>query len=238
MLKTALVILLLICCLGAPRAHKAAAHKAAASPAILQSGAMEGVLPAPPPGSCILGQNQQTIEVGAQRPCDTTFTEIAVSATPGVKLYVRYGQPVTMEAGNIVADYKAESAEPFKLIVLEPPHPGGTYYVALTNCGPGPANYALRFGAFVVDYFGPVIKSASAKGKKLFVSGCGFSAEDSVIRLDGADLTTEVVAERDMPTLLNRKAAKKAARRESVSLEVRDSLGRVSPPFTFVHPDR
>lgn len=233
MLKIALIALLLICCLGAP-----GVHKAATSAALLQSGPMEGVLPAPPPGSCILGQTQQTIEVGAQRPCDTTFTEIGVSATPGVRLYVRYGQPVTMEAGNIVADYKAESAEPFKLIVLEPPHPGGTYYVALTNCGPGPASYSLRFGAFVVDYFGPVIKDASAKGKKLFVSGCGFSAEDSVILLDGQELATEQVAEREMPTLLNRKAAKKAARKESISLEVRDSLGRVSPPFTFVHPDR
>lgn len=232
MLKTAFVILLLICCLGAPRAHKAAA-----SPTILQSGPMDGVLPAPPPGSCILGQTQQTVEVGAQRPCDTTFTEIAVAATPGVKLYVRYGQPVTMEAGNIVADYKAESAEPFKLIVLEPPHPGGTYYVALTNCGPGPASYSLRFGAFVVDYFGPVIKSASVKGKKLFVSGCGFS-DDSVIVIDGEDLATEQAGERDMPTLFNRKAAKKAARKESVSLEVRDEFGRVSPPFTFIHPDR
>ncbi|HEX5736203.1 MAG TPA: hypothetical protein VF131_25465 [Blastocatellia bacterium] len=232
MLKIALLTLLLICCLIAP-----GAHKAAASPTILQSGPMDGVLPAPPPGSCILGQTQQTIEVGAQRPCDTTFTEIAVSATPGVRLYVRYGQPVTMEAGNIVADYKAESTEPFKLIVLEPPHPGGTYYVALTNCGPGPASYSLRFGAFVVDYFGPVIKSVSARGKKLFVSGCGFS-EDSVILLDGEDLATEQVGERDMPTLLNRKAAKKAARKESVSLEVRDEFGRVSPPFTFIHPDR
>ncbi|HJQ70667.1 MAG TPA: hypothetical protein VKA70_16945 [Blastocatellia bacterium] len=233
MLKTALAVLLLICCLGAPRANNAGA-----SAAVAQSGPMEGVLPAPPPGSCVLGQTQQTIEVGAQRPCDTTFTEIAVAATPGVKLYVRYGQPVTMEAGNIVADYKAESSEPFKLIVLEPPHPGGTYYVALTNCGPGPANYSLRFGAFVVDYFGPVIKSASSKGKKLFVSGCGFSADESVILLDGVELATEEVALREMPTLLNRKAAKKAARKESVSLEVRDSLGRVSPPFTFVHPDR
>ena len=232
MKKVALLALLLICSVGAP-----GVHEAATSPALLQSGPMDGVLPAPPPGSCILGQTQQTIEVGAQRPCDTTFTEIAVSATPGVRLYVRYGQPVTMEAGNIVADYKAESAEPFKLIVLEPPHPGGTYYVALTNCGPGPASYSLRFGAFVVDYFGPVIKSASVKGKKLFVAGCGFS-EDSVILFDGEGLATEPVAERDMPTLLNRKAAKKAARKESVSLEVRDEFGRVSPPFTFIHPDR
>jgi len=232
MLKITSVILLLICSLGAPRAHKAAA-----SSLILQSGPMEGVLPAPPPGSCVLGETQHTIEVGQQRPCDTTFTEVGVSATPGVKLYVRYGQPVTMEAGEIVADYKAESAEPFKLIVLEPPHPGGTYYVALTNCGPGPANYSLRFGVFVVDYFGPVIKSASVKGKKLFVSGCEFS-DDSVIMLDGEELATQQVTEQEMPTLLNRKAAKKAARRESVSLEVRDSLGRVSPPFTFVHPNK
>jgi hypothetical protein len=232
MLKTALIILFLICCLGAPLASSAAPGSPAA-----QGGSMEGILPAPPPGSCVLGEAQQTIEVGAQRPCDTTFTEIAVSATPGVKLYVRYGQPVAMEAGKVIADYKAELSEPFKLIVLEPPHPGGTYYVALTNCGPGEARYSLRFSAFVVDYFGPVIKSASVRGKKLLVSGCQFS-EDSVILLDGEELATQQLAEQEMPTLLNRKAAKKAARKESVSLEVRDSFGRVSPPFTFIHPDK
>jgi hypothetical protein len=232
MLKMALIILFLICCFGAPHFSNAAAG----SP-VIQNGSMEGIIPAPPPGSCILSETQHTIEVGAQRPCDTTFTEIGVSATPGVKLYVRYGQPVTMEEGKVVADYKAESSEPFKLIVLEPPHPGGTYYVALTNCGPGEARYSLRFGAFVVDYFGPVIKSASVKGKKLFVSGCQFSG-DSVILLDGEELATQQVNEQDMPTLLNRKAAKKAARKESVSLEVRDSSGRISPPFTFVHPDK
>ena len=227
MLTIALTILVLVGCFVVPNAHNAAA----------QSEPTDGWIPAPPPNTCILGERQHTIEVGAQGPCDTTFTEIGVSSTPGVNLYVRFGQPVTMEAGKVVADYRVESSEPFKLIVLEPPHPGGTYYVALTNCGPGDAHYSLRFGAFVVDYFGPIIKAVSVKGKKLFVSGCQFSA-DSVIVLDGQDLETQPVERIDMPTLINRKAAKKIARKESVLLEVRDSQGNLSPPFTFIHPDR
>jgi hypothetical protein len=232
MLKITLPVLLLICCLVLPCGHNAAARSLG-----LQGEPTEGVIPAPPPGACILGERQHTIEVGAQGPCDTTFTEIGVSSTPGVNLYVRLGQPVIMEAGKVVADYRVESSEPFKLIVLEPPHPGGTYYVALTNCGPGDARYSLRFGAFVVDYFGPIIKAASAKGKKLFVSGCQFG-EDAVIVLDGQDLETQAVERDDMPTLLNRKAAKKTTRKDSVQLEVRDASGRLSPPFTFVNPDR
>ncbi len=228
MLKIALTILFLICCLVVPTAPSALA---------VQSEPTEGVIPAPPPNTCILGERQHTIEVGAQGPCDTTFTEIGVSSTPGVNLYVRFGQPVTMEGGKVIADYRVESSEPFKLIVLEPPHPGGTYYIALTNCGPGDAHYSLRFGAFVVDYFGPVVKSASVKGKKLFVSGCQFG-EESVIVLDGQDLETQQVEREDMPTLLNRKAAKKAARKDSVLIEVRDESGRLSPPFTFVHPKK
>lgn len=232
MLKIALPVLLLICCLVVPNSHNAEARGLG-----LQSEPTDGVIPAPPPNTCVLGETQHTVEVGAQGPCDTTFTEIGVSSTPGVKLYVRFGQPVTMEGGKVVADYRVESSDPFKLIVLEPPHPGGIYYVALTNCGPDEARYSLRFGAFVVDYFGPVIKSASVKGKKLFVSGCQFGA-DSVIVLDGQDLETQQVEREEMPTLLNRKAAKKAARKDSVLLEVRDSSGNLSPPFTYVHPDK
>ena len=232
MLKIALPVLLLLCCLVVPNAHNASARSSA-----LQSEPTDGVIPAPPPGTCILGERQHPIEVGAQGPCDTTFTEIGVSSTPGVNLYVRLDKPVIMEEGKVIADYKVESSEPFKLIVLEPPHPGGTYYVALTNCGPGEARYSLRFGAFVVDYFGPVIKSASVKGKKLFVSGCQFGS-DSVIVLDGQDLETQQVEREDMPTLLNRKAAKKTARKESVQLEVRDASGNLSPPFTFINPNK
>ena len=239
--KIASTLLLIIVCISFPGENKVLGQSQTSTPQStdgstpLTKGGLQGSAPASYSNSCSLVEPQYNLEVMGQGPCGTTFTEVALYSVPTVKLYVRYGQKVTMEGDKIIADYKSESDSAYKTVVLSPPYQGGTYYVAIANCGSEPATFTLRFGAAVADYFGPFIKNVSVKGKKLLVSGCGFDTE-AVMLLNEEQQPTEYMDRYEMPTLMSKKALKKISSGESVSLQVQGSNGRKSEPFTFTLP--
>jgi hypothetical protein len=239
--KIASTLLLIVACVVIPCENIARGQgQASATQSVdgvtpLSQGAVQGSAPASYANACSLVEPQYSLEVNGQGPCGSTYTEVAVYSTPNVKLYVRYGQKVTVEAGQIIADYKSESDAVYKTIILSPPYQGGTYYVAIANCGSEPASFSLRFGVAVADYFGPVIKNASVKGKKLMVSGCGFDNE-AVMLVNDEQQQSQYTEKHEMPTLINKRAARKISPGESVSLQVQNSNGRRSEPFTFTLP--
>jgi hypothetical protein len=81
----------------------------------------------------------------------------------------------------------------------------------------------------------PQITSASASGKRLFVTGQNF-AIDAVVEVNGAEQGT-VNDDADPSHLLrSKKGAKKIAPGSSATLVVRNPDGTASPPFTFNRP--
>src|ERR1044072_10051288 len=240
--KIALTLLLIITCLSISGEDKALGQDQEIKASLnnestpLTKGGVQGFAPASYSNACSLVEPQYDLEVMGQGSCGTTFTEIALYSVPTVKLYVRFGQKVTMEGDKIIADYKSESDSTNKTITLSPPYRGGTYYIAIANCGGEPASFSLRFGVAIADYFGPFIKNVSVKGKKLLVSGCGFDTE-AMILLNEEQQPTQYMDRYEMPTLMSKKAFKRISSGESVILQVQDSNGRKSEPFTFRLPE-
>jgi hypothetical protein len=193
---------------------------------------VSGAIAAASANACALLDEQYTIEAYKQDACGTTFHEIMVDTTPDVKLYVRYGQRVAVEGGQIIADYKDESSSQYKKVTLEPPYPGGTYYIALTNCAQTPASYEIYFGVAVVDYFGPFIKDVSLKGKKLKVTGCYFDI-DAVIVINAVEHPTLYSHNGEMPALISKKAGKKISPGETIFIQVKNGSGLMSQVYTF-----
>lgn len=102
-----------------------------------------GSIPAPAVANdCLLSDRQYRIEY----PGGAHKLVIQLQANQDVDLYVRAGSPVTNENGNVMADFKSATSRkteslslPLFTAVLE----RGTYFIAVTNCGPGAADYTL-----------------------------------------------------------------------------------------------
>lgn len=235
MLRKVLVFLVIAACfagVAGGAAGRADAGDEGAQP--LPGQGVNGVLAAST--ACALDPTQYTMEVNEQGPCGTTYTEVSIFSDPKVKLYVRFGQKVEIVDGRVIADYKAESETAFKRVLLAPPYLGGTYYVAVANCGAGPASFSLGFGVAIADYFGPFIKEVTVRGKKLMVHGCGFQ-RDALLYMNGKQQQTGYTTSAEMPTLVARKAAKKIPEGVTVYLQIQDANGRLSEPFPFTRPE-
>ncbi len=92
----------------------------------------------------------------------------------------------------------------------------------------GGKNFALaRFQTTL-----PRITGASVSGKKLIVSGENFDS-GAVILLDGKKQKTANDGQNPSTTLIGKKAGKKIARGETVTLQIRNSDGALSQEFRF-----
>jgi len=89
---------------------------------------------------------------------------------------------------------------------------------------------------FDVDFRKPLIVSASAGVKKLFVSGLDFDT-GSVIFINGVDVTTLNRDEAPTTLLVAKKGAKRVAPGETVTLQVRSVAGVLSDAFSFIRPE-
>ncbi|MCS6805509.1 MAG: SBBP repeat-containing protein [Acidobacteriota bacterium] len=102
-----------------------------------------GSIPAPQPGSGILNSTQYTIQV----PSGATRLRVDLSGNQDVDLFVRFGQPIQIQGGQAVADYRSTSAGGTETITItttsSPPLRAGTYYIAVANFGPGAATFTL-----------------------------------------------------------------------------------------------
>ncbi len=234
MLRKAMVFLTIAVCLAGAGSQAGRAQTGDDNSQPLPGQGINGVLSAS--SACSLDPTQYTMEVNEQGPCGTTYTEVSIFSDPKVRLYVRFGQRVEIIDGRVIADYKAESETAFKRVLLAPPHLGGTYYVAVANCGAGPASFSLGFGVAIADYFGPFIKEVTIKGKKLMVHGCGFH-EESLLYLNGKEQQTDYTTRSEMPTLVAKKSGKKIPRGVTVFLQIQDANGRLSEPFPYTRPE-
>jgi uncharacterized delta-60 repeat protein len=98
------------------------------------------------------------------------------------------------------------------------------------NCGTG-FDFALaRYAAFT-----PRINGASIRGKKLFVSGEEFD-NGAVILINGEAQNTINDGENPDTILISKKGGKKIGAGETVTLQVRNSDGTLSPEFRFTRP--
>jgi len=81
----------------------------------------------------------------------------------------------------------------------------------------------------------PIITGVVVSGKSLLVSGENFS-DSAVILLSGEDQKTGNDETRPNSKLIGKKAGKKIARGQTVMIQVKNSDGTLSIPFTFTRP--
>jgi subtilisin family serine protease len=102
-----------------------------------------GSIPAPQPGSGLLGQTQYTIQV----PTGAQQLKIDLSGNQDVDLYVRFGQRIVIENGRLVANYGSESPTGTESIMItpssSPPLRQGMYFIAVGNFGPSAATFTV-----------------------------------------------------------------------------------------------
>ncbi|MBL8168115.1 MAG: hypothetical protein JNJ50_08170 [Acidobacteria bacterium] len=104
-----------------------------------------GTIQAPVAGSGILHSTQYTIQV----PSGASQLVVTVAgSSQDIDLYIRFGQPVGLSNGALIADYVAQSFGVANETLTvnassSPPLQAGTYYIALGNFGPGSANFTL-----------------------------------------------------------------------------------------------
>jgi photosystem II stability/assembly factor-like uncharacterized protein len=79
------------------------------------------------------------------------------------------------------------------------------------------------------------ISSAAVSGKQLLVFGSGFD-DGAAILLEGQQQKTQNDASDPTTKLIAKKGVKKITPGQRVTLQVRDSNGATSPPFTFTRP--
>jgi len=89
---------------------------------------------------------------------------------------------------------------------------------------------------FDVNLSLPIVFNASVSGKKLFVSGFNFDSGAKIYLNEGKQKTAND-GESPSTLLIGKKAGKLIAKGQTVTLQVKNSDGRVSEPFSFRRPD-
>jgi hypothetical protein len=118
----------------------------------------------------------------------------------------------------------------------------GLYCMGQTNSRDLPVSGAVQstYGGDPSDVFvgkiavGPAITAAQISGKKLMVSGIGFDDGASIL-LNG-DPQKTANDNQNHYSLIARKAGKLITPGQTVTLQVRDADGRLSPEFKFARP--
>lgn len=112
---------------------------------VLTSGsAFNGALTAPSvANSCQLDATQYTIQV----PANATQLRVTLTGNQDLDLYARFGSRITGSSPNFTADHVSDSPNSSETITVTPGSAptlrAGTYFVGVSNCGPGAANFAL-----------------------------------------------------------------------------------------------
>lgn len=196
-----------------------------------------GSIPAPDPGSCRVGRTQYAA-ISTFDPCaGSFFLSIRFHADQNVNVYVRKDKRITVGEGSLVM-YDSVSGSETKdhSLWLFSDTPGVTlFFVAIENCSFGVANYVVTTSAIIGDTFPPFVRSAFFEKKDLHVVG-GFFGSSAIVLLDGEPQQTIFDSESNFPDMLIvKKAKKKIARHQTVSIAVKRS-GCTSQPLIFTRP--
>jgi hypothetical protein len=206
--------------------------------------AQSGTIPAPAPGSCLLSpvQFQLSVPEAECEPIDLLYAP-RLRADQNVRLYVRYGQRVAVENGVIVADFAADSGEALErsiqlFALSNPALRSGEYFIAISNCGPGAANFTLSLVRGIVDFFAPirVITRAEVDGKRLLVYGC-FPKKGATLLLNGVPQKhTFHDEERRRGLVIAKKAGAAIAPLQSVTIQLQFPGGILSNQLLYTRP--
>jgi hypothetical protein len=208
---------------------------------VREVGIFTGTVPAPQPDACTLGLTQYALALPEPSPCGPYYDyTIKLDADQNVKLYARLGHRVTTdENGNIISDKVSGLEHGSQVINLinfpsfdDPPDRFGIYYLAISNCGPGPATFRLAAGSPFIDVFPPSISKISLIGNALHVEGCELPFS-SVIVVNGERQETVY----KINELVAKKAGRKIAPGETVKIVLKTKYGRLGPYFFTRPPD-
>lgn len=202
----------------------------------------QGLIPSASSGACLLNDLQYSFSVPGEGTCGLPFLGLGIKVTgdQNLKLYIRYGQKVEIEGDRIVADYVSETVshdegiDIFAWSML--PLRGGTYFIAISNCGPETGNYELYATFYGIDFAGPVIFRAEVLSEKLLVHGL-YLEGGSELLLNGTR-QKHVTPDQQEPgcTLVVDKAGRRIGPGETVTLRVRFPNGLVTPKFKYTRP--
>jgi hypothetical protein len=154
---------------------------------------------------------------------------------------MRLGHRVTVEGDRIVADYSSTSPDGdedvFMHVGTSPPIRAGTYFIAVSNCGPEPADFELHLGGSIIDFFSPAIFRAEVIGESLIVHGLFFENSGGKLFLNGKN-QKHISHDEDRPgcALIAERAGRKIAPGETVKLQIRFPSGLRTNKFKFTRP--
>ncbi len=184
--------------------------------ALTSGTAQTGTLPAPPVANdCQLDPTQFTIQV----PLNATQLRLTLSGNQDIDLYARFGQRVTGLSPDWVADHVSDSPNNNETITVTPNSSpalrAGAYFIGITNCGPGAANYTLTATVTGGAAALAAVSAASFRGTEL--------TSESIVSAFGTNLATaNASATNTLPTSL---AGTTVRVRDSASVE------RLAPLF-------
>jgi hypothetical protein len=149
----------------------------------------------PEPGTCALGRTQYTISVADLQYCGSASGWlVALHGDQNLNLYVRNGQRVAVEDGQVVADFVSKPPSGnglFSVFGSVSPTPmTRTYFIAVENCNPNAANYSLTFRSQIPDLPAPTINRVFLDKKNLHVLGY-FLDPGSTVLFDGEPQKTK-----------------------------------------------
>jgi len=219
------------------------------APVALSSGVpVTASLPAAAANSCAPGAVQYTIDV----PTGATDLGISLTGNQTDNLLVSFGQPVSVVAGQAVADFIANTPGVNQSLSIglssTPPLQAGVYYIAVSNCSTAAFDFTITadvIGVPVTATPSIVGLSANLTGDLLTLTGTaqdagGDMTEANVVFLDGAGnplgTTTPFQyafgSATSVAFTINVQGLERYLQALQVSMTVIDSRGNTSPPIT------
>jgi hypothetical protein len=203
-----------------------------------------GTIPASSDGSCLLSPVQFEFSVPEEEcePIELGVTPL-LRANQNVRLYVRFGQRVTIENGSVIADIMADSGEALERrlslhVLTNPALRSGNYFIAISNCGPGVANFTLNLIGSIIDYFTPIriITRAEVDEKRLLAYGC-FPKKGATLMLNGVrQKHTLHDEERRRGLVIAKKAGALIAPLQTVTIQLQFPDGTASNTLLYTRP--
>jgi hypothetical protein len=200
------------------------------------NGVEVGSIPTPEPGICRVGRTQYAGSASFD-PCGSSFSWfVRIQSDQNINVYIRKDKPVAVENGLVIYDKVTEFPAKSQTISLGQDAPGTSlFYIAVENCSLDVANYIVAAGAVIGDAFPPFITSAFFEKKDLHVFGHFFTSS-AIILLDGQPQPTIIKREVNQPdVLIVKKAKKRIARQQAISVTIKDSRC-TSAPFIITRP--
>lgn len=193
-----------------------------------------GSIPAPVPGNCGISRTQYTVSEGFSNCGGGIFWDVLINADQNVNVLIRKDRPVTVENGVFMYDRMSENqVKVHSLSNFQETPGGGTFFIAVLNCGYEPVNYTVTSGAIIADVFPPIITTAFFKKKDLHIGGQFLSR--GTVTIDNQPQTA--IEHRFDPVLgevlIIKQAKKHIAHRQTVRIVVTRFDGCDSGQFLF-----